>query len=127
MSENLFKAIAVYLESDHNVNSPLIIDANDDANDDDSDSDPNTVLIIDENIDPQLNKHSSGKKLKGKRKTSDSETLILILRERYAFEDERNEANCEAEEEREIKRQKIAVEKDEHWFELFSALVKQKE
>ena len=110
MSENLFKAIAFHLDSDHNVNPPLIIDTNDDANDDDSDSDDNAVLIVDENIDPQLNKHSSGKKLKRKRKISDSEKLISILQERYAFEDERNEANREVEE---IKTQKIAVEKDE--------------
>lgn len=105
MSENLFKAIAFHLDSDHNVNPPLIID----ANDDDSDLDDKA----DENIDPQLNKHSSGKKLKGKRKTSDSEKLISILQERYAFEDERNDANREAEEKREIKRQKIAADKDE--------------
>ena len=61
------------------MNPPLIIDTNDDDNNDDNDPDDDTTLNIDENIDPQLNKHSSGKKLKGKRKTSDSDNLISIL------------------------------------------------
>ena len=52
-------------------------------------------------------------RLTSPQKISDSEKLISILQERYAFEDERNEANREAEEKRDIKRQKIAVEKDE--------------
>jgi hypothetical protein len=122
----LFNTIGLQLDSNHNVNPPLIIDANDNDNDDRSDRDNTPVLSIDENIDPQLNKHSSGKLMKGKRKTSDSDKLISILQERYAVEDERNQANREAEEQREVKRQKVAAEKDDRWFELFSELVRQK-
>jgi hypothetical protein len=65
---------------------------------------------------PTLDNIALGKKLKGKRKASGSETLIAILQERFAFEDERNEANFKVEEERECKRQRIVSEKDERWF-----------
>jgi hypothetical protein len=118
----LFNAIAVHLDSDHTVHPPLIIDANEDNEDN-----PESPASVDENIDPMLDKFSSGKKLKGKRKASESESLIAILQERYAFEDERNEVNRKAEEEREYKRQRIASEKDDRWFALFAELVKQKE
>jgi len=122
LSQTLFNAIAVHLDSDHTVHPPLIVDANEDK-----ENNPASPASVDESIDPMLDKLSSGKKLKGKRKASDSESLIAILQERYAFEDERNEANRKAEEEREHKRQRIASEKDERWFALFAELVRQKE
>lgn len=122
LSQTLFNAIAVHLDVDHTVHPPLIIDANEDEEDNTA-----SPASVDENIDPKLDKLSSGKKLKGKRKkANDSDTLIAILQERYAFEDERNNANREAEEERESKRQRIAFEKDERWFDLFAELVRQK-
>jgi hypothetical protein len=61
------------------MNPFLIIDINDNDNDDSNDRDNTPILSIDENIDPQLNKYSSGKIMKGKRKTNDSDKFILIL------------------------------------------------
>ena len=66
MSETLFNVIVIYLDSDHAVYPPLIIDAIEENNDDD-----NVDALIDWKIDPTLNKLSPGKNLKRKRKIKD--------------------------------------------------------